>query len=236
MVNKIKGTTGDDVLIGTANVDYIETLTGNDTVSAAAATTSSGSRPVPDDEGGDNGERAFSASADLRRGRDHRSRQDDQWHLHDNQCRIPGRPQGVDQLWGTEGANFLDGDAGSDHLYGRGGNDTFRDLVGQNEIDGGTGTDTLRFDQAAAGWTIDLSTGRCVDKVSPGNQNIVKSIEVVYGGSYADMFAASSGADTFYGQDGNDTFVGIGKGDFVNGARVSTRSTSARAQPERLCR
>jgi Ca2+-binding RTX toxin-like protein len=110
-----------------------------------------------------------------------------------------------------------------DTLVGSSGNDRFRPLAGNDFVDGGAGTDQIRYDRDAqngggnAGVIVNLGAGIATDGF--GNTDTLVSIEVAVGGNANDSLI--SGNDTanpdlvpagnnyeLYGLGGNDTLVG----------------------------
>jgi Ca2+-binding RTX toxin-like protein len=71
---------------------------------------------------------------------------------------------GKDWLFGAHGNDRLVGGAGNDRAYGGHGNDVFvyRSGNGNDYFDGARGTDTIRLDAVAPGWTLHLRRGEVV--------------------------------------------------------------------------
>jgi Ca2+-binding RTX toxin-like protein len=71
---------------------------------------------------------------------------------------------GNDWLFGAQGNDRLVGGAGNDRAYGGGGNDVFvyRAGHGNDYFAGERGTDTIRLDSVAPGWTLHLRRGEVV--------------------------------------------------------------------------
>ena len=91
-------------------------------------------------------------------------------------------------------------------------NDTITDNAADNVIDGGAGTDVVRFDGIAAAVTVDLSNDIATGQ---GNDTLI-NVENVVGSSLADSITGDAGnnrldggggADTLQGLGGNDTYV-----------------------------
>lgn len=112
-----------------------------------------------------------------------------------------------DVISGDASANTLSGDSGNDSLYGAAGADT---------LDGGSGTDTADYSAAAAGVTVDLSTGTTADD-GDGSSDTLFSIENVTGSGYVDVLTGSSGANGLSGGAGNDIVAGGAGNDTIDG-------------------
>ena len=131
---------------------------------------------------------------------------------------------GDDDIYGNGGNDTLDGGNGDDGLTGGAGNDT---------VNGGAGSDWAWYDDAAAGVTVNLTTGTARSTVGDvagiGIDNLI-SIERVTGGNFADSLtgdalgnlldgnggddwiSGADGSDWLFGWDGNDQLFG-GAGD-----------------------
>lgn len=97
---------------------------------------------------------------------------------------------GDDIVWGTDGANYLQGGNGNDTLFGRGGNDTLSGGAGTNELDGGAGNDMLM-----------------------GGAND----DFIFGGAGNDYLEGGAGRDELLGGAGNDTLKGGAGADIIDG-------------------
>ncbi|WP_349745969.1 M10 family metallopeptidase C-terminal domain-containing protein [Pseudomonas frederiksbergensis] len=83
--------------------------------------------------------------------------------------------------------------------------------AGNNVLDGREGNDTVSFERAASGVTVNLSTSAQQNTVGSG-LDTVKLFENLTGSAYADTLSGNSGANVLNGGAGNDTLVG-GSGD-----------------------
>ncbi len=124
---------------------------------------------------------------------------------------------GDDTLIGGAGRDqFFDGD-GRDSIEAGAGND----FVGlaldgeSDEVDGGDGLDTLRFDTAASRVMVDLTAGTAVG-VSIGS-DIVLSFENVRAGLGNDRIRGSDAPNVLDGGIGNDELLGLGGEDRLIG-------------------
>ncbi len=170
---------------------------------------------------------------------------------------------GSDTITGTAAANIIFGGNGTDTINaGSGddyvddsnstfasnnsnvinlgdGNDTVVVNVANNTLDGGNGTDTLRYDafsygnfnfghDVASNLTFTLNANSTAGTVTDGvHTDTFSNFEVYVGGGGNDLFIGGSGNDTFYGQDGNDTFRGgAGNNTFFGGNGIDTADYS----------
>ncbi|ANI60505.1 M10 family metallopeptidase C-terminal domain-containing protein [Pseudomonas sp. GR 6-02] len=83
--------------------------------------------------------------------------------------------------------------------------------AGNNVLDGREGNDTVSFERAASGVTVNLSTSAQQNTVGSG-LDTVKLFENLTGSAYADTLSGNSAANVLNGGAGNDTLVG-GSGD-----------------------
>jgi parallel beta-helix repeat protein len=79
--------------------------------------------------------------------------------------------------------------------------------AGNNVLDGREGNDTVSFERAASGVTVNLSTSAQQNTVGSG-LDTVKLFENLTGSAYADTLSGNSGANVLNGGAGNDTLVG----------------------------
>ena len=187
-VPQITGTTGDDILAGTADAEELLGLGGNDVLNgrAGADTLFGGTgddRFYLDDIGdtvieqaGEGYDRAYSSVS---------------FTLADNV--EAGATLGVGDIditgnglinWitGNEGTNALNGGGGNDRLISYGGDDTLNGDAGNDVLEGGLGADVFAFDAGAGTDLItDFEVG--VDKIDVSSLGI----------AYADMAIVNSG-------------------------------------------
>ena len=76
-------------------------------------------------------------------------------------------------------------------------------------MDGGAGTDTVTYDGAANGVTVNLATGTATDGV--GDTDTLTSIENLIGSANNDTFTGNGSVNEFTGGDGSDRFI-MGEG------------------------
>lgn len=112
---------------------------------------------------------------------------------------------GNDYLYGDGGANILNGGNGNDYLYGRNGNDRIFGGFGNDYLSGGNGNDTLYGDAGK-------------DTLYGGGGN-----DTLYGGNDADTLYGDAGNDTLYGQHGADTLIGGAGNDKLYGGSGNDR-------------
>lgn len=116
-----------------------------------------------------------------------------------------------DIISGTDQANSMSGGAGDDVLMGRGGVDA---------LDGGTGTNTASYAEAAAGVSVDLDTGGGAGAASDdgdGGTDTLLNIQNVTGSAYDDSLTGDGNANVLTGGDGDDTLDGAGGDDTLYG-------------------
>jgi Ca2+-binding RTX toxin-like protein len=126
---------------------------------------------------------------------------------------------GNDILKGDAKANYLKAGAGNDILYGSGG--------GNDTLDGGTGIDTVTYENLSQNLSIDLSQ----TKVTIGGQtDTLSSIENATGGNGSDSLKGDANVNVLTGGAGKDTLIGSlgGAGDtLAGGADTNTVDYSA---------
>lgn len=197
--NTIKGGSGDDVLVDSANglsrgTDTIDGGAGFDTVSfythaggISALLSGNGRGVVISDDG------AMLATFT-------------------NVEAVEGG-QGADTLIGDEGDNKLSGREGADLLVGGAGADTLEGGAGDDIIDGGEGNDTAVFGGAVDHY-VDLAR---MDRYDTGEGNDwLVGIENLRGGAGDDSFFGDAKDNVFYDAGGNDLYVGRSGSDTVD--------------------
>ena len=138
-----------------------------------------------------------------------------------------GGTQQADAIVGGSSTNWFDGMDGNDTLLGNGGNDTLsgdggNDLLkggtGKDMIDGGAGVDTADYSDKTSAIVITLNGSNAVSvNVGANNEDSIKNVENVLGGSQADKLTGDSNANSFAGNAGNDTLIGGRGNDILTG-------------------
>ena len=123
----------------------------------------------------------------------------------------------IENLIGTDFADYLVGDANKNSLTGGAGSDTLIGGAGADTLSGGDGTDTVSYasDTATQAVTVNLQTGGGSGGDADGD--IFVSIENVIGTFLADKITGSTGNNTIYGGAGNDQLDGAGGNDTLYG-------------------
>ena len=180
------GLGGDDVLVGDGGDDAISAGDGADFVDGGAGRDAI--------QGGAGDDTVFAgADADLIHG-----------------------DAGADRIFGEGGNDVIFAGAGNDTAVGGAGDDLFvaeagdgNDVYFGDEIDGGTGSDTLDLSTITANLTVDLGNGllgRGSAVSSQSGTDTLWSIENVATGSGNDTITASAAVNVMEGGAGNDTF------------------------------
>jgi Ca2+-binding RTX toxin-like protein len=116
---------------------------------------------------------------------------------------------GQDTLNGGNNDDFLDGGSEGDTLNGGANSDTLKGGTGNDTLEGGTGSDTADFSDKTGAVVVTLN-GATTANVSVGgvNEDTVRNIENVTGGSGNDTLRGDSQANTLSGGIGDDTLRG----------------------------
>lgn len=112
--------------------------------------------------------------------------------------------KGVTGIEGSAYADSIIGGDGNDDLDGRGGNDT---------IDGGAGLDWVEYNQSTTGVRVDLVLGEASD--GQGGTDVLRNIDNVRGGNWADNLTGNGGANVLEGGGGNDVIDGSAGSDIA---------------------
>ena len=185
--NVIVGTSGDDVLNGTASADIICALGGKDVVEGLAG---------DDQIFGDGGEDLLSGGDD-----------DDLIFGDDGKDAISG-DAGDDALDGGGQNDDIRGNQGNDVLWGRNGQDQLRGGGGNDVVLGGANKDVLAgftgHDRLRGGGDDDILRGKA------GNDDLrgKGGNDILSGGSGADALRGGQGQDLCSGGGGRDGFAG----------------------------
>jgi Ca2+-binding RTX toxin-like protein len=196
-VDQLSGQDGNDVLIGGLGDDTLDGGTGNDTLSGGDGFDTLRGRDGNDTLNGEIGN-------DLLQG-----------GLHD------------DQLDGGADNDQLEGGDGNDRLVGNTGDDALLGGLGADHFLGGAGIDTVSYEAAAAGITINLATGTGTG--GEANGDIFEDTpEKIIGSGFTDNIIGSNGDDTIDGGAGDDTiYGGTGNDWLIGGAGNDTLDAQA---------
>ncbi|MES2946587.1 MAG: calcium-binding protein, partial [Pseudomonadota bacterium] len=185
-LDPLKGTTGNDSLIGTSTADELFADLGNDTINGLAGKDTLYGEDGDDlMDGGEDADRLRGGTGDdtLSGGAGNDTM---------------GGDDGNDRLDGGSGNDVLGGDAGDDSLNGGIGNDGLYGHDGNDSLDGGSGSDNL--------WGLlgddTLAGGDDDDELFGGDGN-----DSLNGGAGADSLEGGAGQDTLTGGDGMDVFT-----------------------------
>jgi Ca2+-binding RTX toxin-like protein len=107
------------------------------------------------------------------------------------------------------------GSAFEDKLTGNNADNVFQGGAGKDLINGGGGSDTADYSDAAASVTVVLGTG--VTKVTGGDTDEISSIENVIGSTGNDVLTGNSSANVLLGGAGDDEITGGGGADILDG-------------------
>ena len=210
-VLNVKGTNGDDVLVGSNGNDRIWGRDGNDVLTGLAGDDRLYGGDGNDTLDGGDGKDRFDGG-----------RGDDILDGGDGNDRLDGG-RGDDILDGGDGNDRLDGGRGDDTLDGGDGDDELEGGRGDDILDGGAGDDELeggRGDDILDGGAGDdeLEGGRDDDTLDGGDGDDEleggKGDDTLDGGDGDDELEGGKGDDTLDGGDGNDELEG-GRGDDI---------------------
>ena len=103
-----------------------------------------------------------------------------------------------------------------ENLTGSGFNDTLEGNSGNNVLVGGAGTDTVSYEQAAAGVTVSLAKTTAQATGGAGSDTL-GGFENLTGSAHNDTLTGSNGSNTIIGGAGSDTIKGGGGADILTG-------------------
>ena len=109
---------------------------------------------------------------------------------------------------------ILVGSRHDDELRGDDGDNAFYPLEGNDDVDGGEGSDQVLYVQATGGVVVDLATGMVSG--ADGNDTLA-GIETVIGSQHNDSLSGDDGFNYLVGVGGNDTLDGRGDFDALDG-------------------
>ena len=117
---------------------------------------------------------------------------------------------------GEEEPNVIFGGHGDDFLTGSFVNDRFMVGMGNDIINGGSGSDTADFSDKSSALTITLNAGKSTVNVDGETVTLI-SIENLKGGSGSDKLTGNSAANVLAGGSGNDVLKGDAGSDILEG-------------------
>ncbi|WP_371170999.1 hypothetical protein [Aliiroseovarius sp. 2305UL8-7] len=115
---------------------------------------------------------------------------------------------------GTENADILQGDEGTETFNGMGGDDLMLSSLGADIYNGGDGQDTVSFANATESVLANLTSNQFGGAAAG---DVLNSIENLAGSDYSDTLGGTDAANVINGNNGNDTIFGYGGDDVLNG-------------------
>ena len=122
---------------------------------------------------------------------------------------------GHDLINGAGGADTLLGGADNDTLNGGAGDDELWGGAGDDMLDGGEGRDLVRYRDALAAVSANLTTGLAQDGM--GGTDRLSGIENLDGSTFGDLLVGDGQANRLFGFEGNDTLSGMAGADTILG-------------------
>jgi Ca2+-binding RTX toxin-like protein len=124
----------------------------------------------------------------------------------------------IENLIGGSGNDVLMGDSQANRLEGGTGDDLLRGGGGADVLDGGAGIDTADYGDRANSVVVTLAGGaQSVVKVKGINEDTIRNIESLIGGSGNDTFTGDGLANRLAGGAGDDMLKGGGGADVLDG-------------------
>ncbi|MFN7643332.1 MAG: beta strand repeat-containing protein, partial [Burkholderiales bacterium] len=185
-MNVLTGGAGDDTLDGRGGADAID---GGDGIDTASYQSSS-----------------FGVQVDLASGASQASAGDASGDL----------LIGIENLFGSELADTLRGDAGANVLRGGGGDDLLQGRAGADTLIGGDGVDTAAYSSSTAGVSVDLQQAS-PQSGGDAQGDVLSEIENLQGSAFDDMLIGNTGANRLEGSAGNDLLTGWAGADTLIG-------------------
>lgn len=220
----INGTVGDDAINAGDGHDLVRGLAGNDMLEGGGGDdTLIGGEGADKLDGGTGTNTVSYADSDASQGV--------KLYLHGQKLNEGGDAAGdsfsnIQNAIGSEGNDFLTGDANANHLQGGKGQDTLEGGAGVDTLDGGEGTDTVSYasyKSTTAGVNASLLSGSGVGGDAQGDRYI--AIENLVGSDYNDALTGDRFANKLEGGAGNDTLAGGAGADTLDGgAGINTVS------------
>jgi len=122
----------------------------------------------------------------------------------------------IENVTGSEFADYINGNASSNEMRGEGGDDYFYAAnAGDDSYDGGAGKNTVSYFGAPKAISVNLSSGVAHDGF--GNQDTLLSISDVVGSIYDDLLVGDGNGNYLFGSFGKDTLIGLDGNDRLLG-------------------
>ncbi|WP_198350912.1 M10 family metallopeptidase C-terminal domain-containing protein [Flavisphingomonas formosensis] len=135
----------------------------------------------------------------------------------------------IEGLIGTDFADYLSGDGGTNSLYGGAGNDVLDGRGGTDYLDGGAGIDAVYYNHALSGVTVNL-VSTSYQNTGGGGIEALHNIEQIYGSDYNDTLTGNEFANTLIGSLGDDVLSGgLGNDLLYGGDGIDTASYATAA-------
>lgn len=115
---------------------------------------------------------------------------------------------GIEDLWGTGGADTITGDANANTIVGGMGNDT---------LNGGVGIDTIDYSDHYASVVLTLGGATVTSATIAAEIDHIVNFENARGGYGADSLTGNAAANSLWGLGGVDTLKGAGGNDVLDG-------------------
>jgi Ca2+-binding RTX toxin-like protein len=206
--NHFLGLDGDDILYGYGGNDYLDGGAGNDFLwgekGADTLIGGAGNDFVYYDTS------PAGVTIDLHAGTGHGGDAEGDWLT------------GIENVFGSDSADTLIGDAGANRLLGSGGNDILIGGAGADELDGNdagavndSGIDRADYSTSPAAVTVNLETN--VNTGGDAQGDVLQGIANLSGSAFADSLTGDAGANTFWGHDGDDLLSGGAGNDALYG-------------------
>jgi len=108
---------------------------------------------------------------------------------------------------GTDGFGTVDTLKNIENLMGSNANDTLEGNAGANVLNGGGGSNTVSYEHATAGVTVNLGTTKAQNTGGAGADTVSNFLNLI-GSAFNDTLTGTTGANTIDGGGGNDTIAG----------------------------
>ena len=140
----------------------------------------------------------------------------------------PNSAIGIDNLYGGDDNDTIDGNGGEDLIFGGNGDDLVLARDDADTTDGGAGIDTIDFTNDSGAVVFNMDTGATTVTGATGTdvesninyENAIGSADAdsITGNAADNSINGADGADTLTGAGGSDTFVSGGGDDSIDGS------------------